>query len=40
MKLFKLLYLMLIIFPIAIIYGSIIAFITLIEYIIDKSKMK
>jgi hypothetical protein len=40
MKLFKLLYLMLILFPIAIIYASIIAFITLIEYIIDKSKIK
>jgi hypothetical protein len=40
MKLFKLLYLMLILFPIAIIYGSLIAFITFIEYIIDKSKMR
>ena len=40
MKIFKLLYLIFILFLVAIIYGSCIAFITLVEYIIDKAKIK
>ena len=40
MKIFKLLYLVLILFPVAIIYGLVIAIITFIDYVIDKSKMK
>jgi hypothetical protein len=40
MKILKFLYLVFVLFPFAIMYGSFIAFITLIEYIIDKAKMK
>jgi len=39
MKLFKLLYLIFILFPVAIILGSCIAFITLVEHIIDQCKI-
>jgi len=40
MKIFKLLYLIFILFPVAIIYGSCIAFIALVEHIIQKSKIR
>jgi len=40
MKLFKHLYLIFILFPVAIIYGIIIALITLVEHLIDQSKVR
>jgi len=39
MKIFKLLYLIFILFPAAIIFGSCIALITLVDHLIDQSKI-
>ena len=40
MKVLKFIKLFFIVFPIAIMYGSVIAIITFLEFLIDKSKMK
>jgi hypothetical protein len=40
MKVIKFIKLFLIVLPIAIIYGTCIALITFIQYVIDKAKMK
>jgi len=40
MKFFKLLYLIFIVFPVAVCYGTAIAIYTLIEHLIDQCKIK
>lgn len=40
MKVLKFIKLFFIVFPIAIMYGSVIAIITFLEFLIDKSKIK
>ena len=40
MKIFKLLYLVFILLPVAIIYGSCIAVLTLVEHLIDQCKIR
>jgi hypothetical protein len=40
MKVLKFIKLFFIVFPIAIIYGSVIAIITFVEYVIDKCKIR